>query len=111
MEEIWSRDRATVREVLEAINARHERQRAYTTVMTVMQILARKGLVTRRREGKTDVYTAALDKEAYRDARAGAEVTSLVAEYGDVAFAHFARHMARLDPERRARLRRHARDA
>jgi predicted transcriptional regulator len=109
MDEIWDRDEANVRAVLEGINARHERQRAYTTVMTVMQILAKKGLLSRRREGNTDVYAAVLDRAAYADARAGAEVGALVAEYGDVAFAHFARQMEQLDPERRARLRRRAR--
>jgi BlaI family transcriptional regulator, penicillinase repressor len=109
MDEVWGRAEATVRDVLEAINARHERQRAYTTVMTVMQILAKKGLLTRRREGNTDVYTAVLDRAAYVDARAGAEVGALIAEFGDVAFGHFARQMEQLDPERRKRLRKHAR--
>jgi BlaI family transcriptional regulator, penicillinase repressor len=109
MDEVWGREESTVREVLEAINARHERQRAYTTVMTVMQILAKKGLLTRRREGNTDVYTAVLDRDAYADARAGAEVGAIIEEYGDVAFAHFARQIDQLDPERRKRLRRHGR--
>ena len=110
MHEVWGRgDEITVREVLEGINARHERQRAYTTVMTVMQILAKKGLLTRRREGNTDVYAAVLDRGAYTEARAAAQIGELVEEYGDVAFAHFARQMAQLDPERRRQLRRAAR--
>jgi predicted transcriptional regulator len=110
MEEMWGREEATVRDVLEALNARQDRQRAYTTVMTVMQILDKKRLLTRRRDGRTDVYAAALDKDAYNDARAGAEIGAIVAEFGDVAFAHFARQMDQLDPERRERLRQHARD-
>ena len=102
MEEIWERKReATVRDVLEALNGRAARTRAYTTVMTVMQILAKKGLLTRRREGNTDVYAAVLGRDAYLDARAGAEVGAIIAEYGDVAFAHFARQMDQLDSERR----------
>jgi predicted transcriptional regulator len=110
MDEVWARQgEVTVREVLEAINARNERQRAYTTVMTVTQILAKKGLLTRRREGNTDVYAAVLDRAAYTDARAAAEVGALVAEFGDVAFTHFARQMDQLDPERCKQLRRHAR--
>ena len=30
----------------------------------------------------------------------------MVDEYGDVALAHFARHLAELDPKRRAQIRR-----
>lgn len=97
MDEIWDRGSATTRDVLAAINARHHRQRAYTTVMTVMQILARKQLLTRRRVGKTDVYAAVLGREAYIDARADAEVGAIIAEYGDVALAHFARRMRQVD--------------
>ncbi len=35
MEQVWQRGEATVREVLEALNA-GRKQRAYTTVMTIM---------------------------------------------------------------------------
>ena len=109
MEEMWRRDTATVRDVLEALN-RGSKQRAYTTVMTIMRRLDGKGLLTRERRGKTDVYTAAIGREDYLNARAEAEVAGLVDEFGDVALAHFARQMASLDPERARRLRRLARD-
>src|SRR5204863_1259247 len=36
MEELWSRGEAPVRAVLEALNGRSERPRAYTTIMTTM---------------------------------------------------------------------------
>jgi predicted transcriptional regulator len=107
MEEVWSAsDSLTVRDVLEALNARSATTRAYTTIMTVMQRLDGKGLLRRERAGRSDVYVAVLDREAYAQARAGAQVGALVHEYGDVALAHFARHMSQLDPERRAQIRR-----
>jgi predicted transcriptional regulator len=109
MQEMWSRGGATVREIREALN-RGRKQRAYTTVMTIMRRLDAKGLLTRERHGKADVYTAAMSREDYLDARAAAEVRGLVDEFGDVALAHFAREMATLDPERARRLRRLARD-
>jgi predicted transcriptional regulator len=109
MEEVWRRGACTVRDVLDALNARTDVARAYTTVMTVMQRLDGKGLLRRERSGRRDVYVAPLGAEEYAQARAEAEVGALVDEYGDVALAHFARHMSGLDPKRREQIRRLAR--
>src|SRR5215212_1693962 len=106
MDEVWRRGPATVRDVREALNERSEVQRAYTTIMTVMQRLDGKELLRRDRDGRRDVYVARLTREEYAQARASAEVGALVDEYGDVALAHFARHMSALDPERRKQIRR-----
>jgi BlaI family transcriptional regulator, penicillinase repressor len=106
MEEVWRRGACTVRDVREALNDQGGMQRAYTTVMTVMQRLDAKGLLRRERDGRRDVYVAAFTRTEYAQARAGAEVGALVDEYGDVALAHFARHMSQLDPERREQIRR-----
>ncbi len=104
MHEIWRRERASVRDVLEALNA-GERQRAYTTVMTTMCRLYDKGLLRRERQGKADVYEPALSADEYRQSRAAREVETLVGQYGDAALAHFARHVEELDPARLAQLR------
>ena len=109
MDEVWARDACTVRDVLDALNARSPTPRAYTTVMTVMQRLDGKGLLQRERDGRRDVYVAALSRDEYAQARAGAQVGALVDEYGDVALAHFARHMSKLDAKRREQIRRLAR--
>ena len=106
MEELWARSEATVREVQEALNARAEKVRAYTTLLTVMTRLDSKGLLVRRRAGRLDVYSPALSREAYFQARAEAEVQALVEDFGDLALAHFARHISELDPERLRKLRR-----
>jgi len=99
----------TVRAVLAEVNSRSGRERAYTTVMTVMRRLDSKGLLARKRDGKTDHYGAACSRREYADARAAAQVLALVDEYGDVALAHFAAEMAKLDPARREQLRELAR--
>jgi predicted transcriptional regulator len=110
MENVWSRDAdVAVREVMEALNRRTKKPRAYTTYMTILGRLHAKGLVTRRREGKTDLYRPVYTREEYADLRAQAGVDSLVEHYGDAAFSHFARQMARLDPDRRRQLQRLAR--
>jgi predicted transcriptional regulator len=74
--------------------------------MTIMSRLHKKGLLQRRREGKTDLYAPAWERDEYMRVRAGAEVEELVAQYGDVALSHFARQMASLDPARRRALQR-----
>ena len=111
MEDVWSRDgEVAVRDVMEALNRRTKKPRAYTTYMTILGRLYAKGLVTRRREGKTDLYTPTFTREEYADLRAQAGVDSLVEQYGDAALSHFARQMARLDPDRRRQLQRLARE-
>ena len=97
MEELWNRGEGTVREVLEALNARSAPRRAYTTILTVMQRLHEKRVLRRERDRRCHVYLPALTREQYAQARAEAEVGALVSEYGDVALAHFARAMSRLD--------------
>jgi predicted transcriptional regulator len=109
MEELWNGGERTVREVLDSLNARSTTQRAYTTILTVMQRLHAKGVLRRERDGRRDVYLPALTREQYAQARAEAEVGALVSEYGDVALAHFARHMSQLDAKRREAIRRLAR--
>ena len=104
MEEVWRQGEATVRDVLTALN-RGSRERAYTTVMTIMSRLDDKGLLTRKRQGKSDLYRPVMSREAYMDARAEAEVGALVDEFGDVALAHFAEQVDRLDAKRLRELR------
>jgi predicted transcriptional regulator len=110
MDAVWAGgEEMTVRQVMEELNANSSPDRAYTTFMTVMARLDDKGLLKRRREGKTDIYRPVMSREDYLAARAEAEVSALVDQFGDVALTHFARQMASLDPERRKALQRLAR--
>jgi len=54
MKVVWERKSATVREVYEAL--RERRTVAYTTVMTMMNILETKGHLVKRPEGRAFVY-------------------------------------------------------
>ena len=105
MEELWRRGESPVRSVMEALN-RGSHQRAYTTYMTIMARLHRKGMLTRRRVGKTDYYAPAYERDDYQARRARAEVEQLVVAYGDAALSQFAHQMASLDPARRRALQR-----
>ena len=106
MDEVWRQQEATVRAVMEALNAAADKPRAYTTYMTILSRLDGKGLLQRRREGKTDYYRPAHTREEYAELRAQTEVEALVDQFGDIALSHFARQMAQLDPERREELER-----
>lgn len=111
MNEIWGQHgEVAVRSVMESLNHRADKPRAYTTYMTILGRLHQKGLVKRRRDGKTDYYRPAYTREEYADLRARAGVDSLVDQYGDAALSHFARQIAQLDPERRRKLQRLARE-
>jgi predicted transcriptional regulator len=106
MEELWATGETTVRAVMDALNARATKDRAYTTYMTIMSRLHRKGVLLRRREGKTDLYSPAHSRDEYMALRAGAEVEQLVDRYGDAALSQFARQISALDPARRRSLQR-----
>ena len=56
MEQLWKGGEARVRSVMKALNTAADRDRAYTTYMTIMARLHKKGLLIRRREGKADYY-------------------------------------------------------
>jgi predicted transcriptional regulator len=66
MDVLWDRDPAagpsTVRDVAEALK---DRDLAYTTVMTVLDRLAGKGMVSRERAGRAWQYQPAASREAY----------------------------------------------
>ena len=57
MKVVWSRDKATVRDVYEAL--REKRAIAYTTVMTMMRILEEKGYLKKTLVDRAHVYKPA----------------------------------------------------
>lgn len=64
MDRLWSWARpSSVREVLEDLN--RDRDLAYTTVLTVMDNLHRKGLLARYRDGRAHRYLPTASREEY----------------------------------------------
>jgi len=57
---LWQRGPSTVREVLPAMP--DGKQRAYTTILSVMQGMERKGLIDHSTSGKTHVYRATVSR-------------------------------------------------
>ena len=99
MDAIWSVSRpVSVREILDGLNERRPEPLAYTTVMTVMNRLTAKNVLTRRGERRSYRY------EATAPDAAGIAVHDVIRTYGNAAVAHFV-DAARADPGVLHRLR------
>ncbi len=61
---LWSLEEASVKDVRESVSP--SRPLAYTTVMTVLDRLTRRGIVTRRKTGRAFVYAPAVSRDAMR---------------------------------------------
>lgn len=67
MHVLWDRTRATVGQVLDAIDS--VSRPAYNTVLTILKILERKGYVTHEKDGRAFVYLPVVDRsQAQRSA-------------------------------------------
>jgi predicted transcriptional regulator len=58
---LWERGPSTGRDVLDVLN--RERTRAYTSIMSILNIMADKGQVTRKPHGRAFIYTAKRPRE------------------------------------------------
>lgn len=58
---LWEKGEVTVKEVNEEINKKKET--GYTTTLKTMQIMFDKGLVERKKDGRSHIYSAAIKKE------------------------------------------------
>lgn len=65
MRSLWKRGQATVREVQGDLAT--ERQLAYTTVMTVLDRLFKKGLVERQKKSRAHLYTPEITEQVARN--------------------------------------------
>lgn len=100
MRRLWAWDHeVTVREVVEDLQ--RERDLAYTTVMTVLDNLHRKGMVRRTKLGRAFRYAAVETREAHT----AALLEDVLGEAGDRT-ATLLRFVDQLEPAEQAELRR-----
>jgi predicted transcriptional regulator len=99
MDVLWAAERPlTVRQTLGAL--RREPEPAYTTVMTVMDNLHRKGMATRERVGRAWAYRPAQAREEF-DAASMASVLDAATDRQ----ATLLRFIGKISPEEQVRLR------
>jgi predicted transcriptional regulator len=67
METMWTRGAGNVRDVSDRLG----RSLAYTTVMTTLDRLYKKGLLSRRKSDRAFIYSAAFTREEWDQKRAG----------------------------------------
>lgn len=101
---IWQHDCVTVRCVFDAIK-RH-RDIAYTTVMTTMDRLSKKGVLRRSKAGKAYQYQAKQSEVELCQCTTQAIFDMLIRRYGDVAIAQFVDTVDKIDPKKFDQLKR-----
>jgi len=105
MEVVWSRgDPVTVRDVYEIL--RRENDIAYTTVMTILSNLHKKGLLKRTQDGQAYVYTATQSKAEFVQSKVATLLDTLLERFSEPALAHLMKRIEKSDPERLAELER-----
>ena len=85
---LWPMGEGTVREIRNRLAERLPR--AYTTIMTIMDRLARKGIVERRKTGRAYVYRANLSAEEARAQALGHVVEKFFGGSKDALLAQLA---------------------
>jgi predicted transcriptional regulator len=96
MKALWMRGRATVADIQEHLRPR--RPLAYTTVMTVMDRLARKGAVSRVKQGRGYLYRPTVSRS---DAQEIA-LERLLNDFFNNSTEELARHLLHGDSDSRA---------
>jgi predicted transcriptional regulator len=86
MNTLWPIGEGTVREIRDQLAPRLPR--AYTTIMTIMDRLARKGIVERRKSGRAYIYRPTLSLEDARTHALGQIVESFFGGSREIAAAY-----------------------
>ena len=103
MEVIWANNQPlTVRIVYESISKR--RKIAYTTVMTIMGRLVKKGFLRTDSSGKAYTYQASFSKDKFLTKISRQIIRNLISSFGDTAIAHFTKELEKIPAEKRRRL-------
>ena len=105
---LWEGGELSTPQVFEQVGV--PRRLAYTTILTILQRLHRKGLVTRQAAGKSHVYAPALSRDQFSERRAEVLAAAMV-KLGSAGVSAFLSEASRLDPEFLAELRAQLKDA
>ncbi len=99
MHKMWARkESASVRDIVDALDG--ERELAYTTIMTVMDNLYRKQMLTRQKHGRAYSYDVAVTQAEY-----SAALIAAVVEDSDDRTTALVQFLGQLDPSELDRIR------
>ena len=110
MEIVWqSKQPISGRSVTEILQKK--RKIAYTTVMTIMNRLVDKGILSRKQQGRAYLYKGAVSKDKFLTRVSRQIIRNFVASFGDAAVAHFVEEVGKSSPAKRAELRKLLKEA
>jgi predicted transcriptional regulator len=93
MEAVWYLEVASVQDVCD-----HLGEVNYKTIMTVMNRLVQKGVLTRRRQGRAFVYRAAADRDTFLRRVFRSVAHGLLGDFGELALAQIVETAGEVDP-------------
>lgn len=103
MEIIWRQKGVmSVKEVAKILSKK--RQIAYTTVMTIMSRLVKKGVLVRHLSGLSYLYKPKVGKEQFIAKAVHGLFSSAVSILGEEALTHFVKEIQKINPKRRQQL-------
>jgi len=96
MNHLWNVERASAREVMEALP--EKAQRAYTTIQTYLERLVDKGYVTKEKIGMVNFYTTEVPREEVVDGATNSFIERVFHGSGSSLAAYLLKNR-NLDPE------------
>lgn len=95
MEAVWALEEPTVQAVCDHLGPDHH----YKTVMTVLNRLVAKGVLSRQRRSRAFVYVPRQTREAFLGRVTQAIMSGLVRDFGSLAVAQFVETLDEVDPQ------------
>ncbi len=86
MEQLWEIEELTIKDVQQRLAK--DKQLNFNTVMTVMNRLHDKGLLSKRMRGRRSAYRAVMSREAFIEGQSRQLTENLLDEFGDVVLTH-----------------------
>lgn len=96
MDILWSTSDRSIKEVQTALEA--DRDFNFNTVMTVMNRLVEKGILSKSIRGRTSLYRPVLSREEFMDEQSKELSHELVDEFGPLAVNHMIDALGVADP-------------
>lgn len=93
---LWDGSEMSIKDVQHHL----EKEKAinFNTVMTVMKRLVEKGVIQKRLEGRTSLYSPVLSREDFLETQSKDLTHELIEEFGSVVISHMLDALEEVDP-------------
>lgn len=92
LEILWNKKRVTVKEIHDMFK-RSGKEYAYTTILTEMQNLEKKGLVKSEKRGKQNIYYPTCARDEFLSKKLEEIISPLIEEYPEIVTSHFLKNI------------------